>query len=133
MTAPAAAQKPLAWCFFCGRPSERRTLLRPKLRGGREQRGNVVPTCQRCERAKGIATADEFREILRRMLVFQDVRSEGLPLVFPGEGGPTIDWPKLMGRPGRPRKPVEKEGLSCRCGKWIPASKIAGHLAVCRA
>ena len=120
-------------CWFCGCPAERRTLLRPKLRGGGETRGNVVPTCQRCERAKGVTTSEEFREVLRRMLVENGVMSDGARLRFPGEGSPPIDWPKPVGRSGRPRKPVEKAGIPCRCGRWIPASRIAGHLAVCRA
>jgi hypothetical protein len=124
------AQRPRCW--FCGRPAERRTLLRPKLRGGREQRGNVVPTCQRCERAKGICTCEELREVLRRMLVENGVRADGTHLVFPGEGGPAIEWPKPVGRSGRPRKPVEKAGIACACGRWIPASRLAGHLSVCR-
>ena len=131
MSSPqASSQRPA--CFFCGRPAERRTLLRPKLRGGRESRDNVVPTCQRCERAKGITTLEEFREVLRRMLAFHGLQADGLPLRFPGEGGPTIEWPKPIGRPGRPRKPVEKAGISCACGRWIPASQLAAHLTSCR-
>lgn len=126
-----AVQRPACW--FCGRPGERRTLLTPRFRGGREQRGNVVPTCQRCEHAKGIATCEEFREILRRALVFNGAWIEGKPLRFPGEGGPVVDWPKPVGRNGRPRKPVEKAGIACRCGRWIPASQLAAHLEVCPA
>jgi hypothetical protein len=129
----ALAESSSSHCWFCGRASERRTLLRPKLRGGREQRGNLVPTCRRCEHAKGLCTAEEFREILRRTLVENDVMSDGPRLRFPGEGGPRIDWPKPVGRRGRPRKPAEKAGIPCRCGRWIPASRIAAHLSVCRA
>ncbi len=133
MTAPqTGAQRPPCW--FCGGLAERRTLLRPRLRGGREVRGNVVPTCRRCEHAKGICTVEEYREILRRMLAWNSVIVDGpVAFRFPGEGGPRFEWPKPVAQLGRPRKPVEKDGLPCRCGRWIPASQIAAHLSVCRA
>jgi hypothetical protein len=118
-------------CFFCGGPAKRCTLLRPKLRGGRKQDTNRVPACRRCTMAKGIATLEEFREMVRRMLIGKGRHNEGFHLKFPGEGAPPIAWPKLDGHAGRPRKPAEA-GLTCACGRWIVASKLAGHLSVCR-
>ena len=120
-------------CWLCGSPSTRRIFMRPKLRGGREQKANLIYTCQRCEFSKGLSTLEEYREVLRRMLVFQGVLGDGETLRFPGEGGPRIHWPKPVGRRGRPRKPVEKAGLSCACGRWIPASQLADHLTSCKA
>ena len=116
-------------CWFCGAPAERRAPLQPLLRGGRGKGANRVPACRLCEVRKGVATAGEFREIVRRTLEWN-----GIPMatfLFAGEGGPGFQWPNPAGVPGRPRKRMANSGMTCRCGRWIRADRLAGHLSRC--
>ena len=131
MSGPAkGAQRPVCW--FCGSaPAVKTIRLQPKHRGGRAEAGNVVDACQTCQWAKGIATLEEYREIRRRTLEWN-----GPPVAvlrFAGEGGRPIRWEKPRSKRGRPRKPVETQGIACACGRWIPASQLAAHLTRCTA
>jgi hypothetical protein len=122
-------------CWFCGsKRADVHAHKIPRARGGsRQSPSNLLPSCQGCARTKGWMTIGEFREITRRTLVAQRQISENIEFRFAGEGG--NPWrvkadPNLIG-PGRPRKPVEPT-VACWCGRQIPSSKLAKHLANCR-
>lgn len=48
-------------CVYCGQPAEHVDHVRPLARGGREQLGNLVPACGRCNRSKHDLLLTEWR------------------------------------------------------------------------
>lgn len=48
-------------CVYCGKDAAHVDHVMPKARGGSDDLSNLVPCCTRCNHAKGIMTAEEWR------------------------------------------------------------------------
>ncbi len=124
-------------CWFCG--STRPLVWTPqrhRLRGGTTDPDNLIRSCRGCIRARGIAAIAEYREVVRRVLVQNEIRRPDLDFRFFGEGGAPYQMPAVpRGRPrndGTLPRTRSRAGYACSCGKWILADRIPGHIAKCR-
>lgn len=77
-------------CVYCGRGRGTVDHLRPMVRGGRWQVGNLVPACERCNLYKGGRLLTELATerpdlVLHALLTNANVRLEWLRLTMPDD------------------------------------------------
>jgi hypothetical protein len=53
------------YCWYCGNKAEDVDHKVPVSKNGPNEISNLVPSCRRCNNAKGNLTVDEFREFLK--------------------------------------------------------------------
>ncbi len=129
-------------CFFCGTRLARlrQHHLTPVLRGGDHSRNNLVDSCCRCSRSKGMMTVSEFRQLVA--MVLRQNRSQSDYAQFYGEGGRPFTWPtRYLPRVGNrgtnrlrlDRAPSSVAGhIPCRwCDAWLPPRELARHQPRC--
>ena len=84
-------------CWYCGGLPEDLTVdhARPRSRGGKNEDGNLLPACDRCNNLKANQTVSEFRKwvkvrVIRRALTegFHAGDLSRIRVVFYGEGEP---------------------------------------------
>lgn len=73
---PAPGSRP---CHWCGAPATEVDHLVPVAAGGTDDLGNLVPSCQRCNRSKGKKVAAAWQASQARQPVWRSVYARRCP------------------------------------------------------
>jgi hypothetical protein len=130
-------------CWFCGRraPSPTQAHLVPRERGGPHDEWNLVCACRPCKLTKSLLTLEEFRELVRVVLVTAGKMRSHEIVIFAGEGGPGFTIPRPPRLPPGPRPAQARVPLAPRrtmdeipcmwCGRWMTVQAVAEHQPSC--
>jgi 5-methylcytosine-specific restriction endonuclease McrA len=123
-------------CYYCGKGGKKlhREHRVPLARGGGNDISNIVPSCEPCNRRKGILTDDEFFKLLEDEFAYRTAADDGSdaepPLrPFPGEvavDGKAIRVPVDRGRRSKVELPPNMKRCP-RCTRVLELDAFGKH------
>lgn len=122
-------------CYYCGKGGKKlqREHRVPLARGGSNDISNIVPSCEACNRRKGILTDDEFFKLLEDEFVYRpgdDAEADPSPPGRPFPGEVDADGKVVLVPLDRVRSKIElpPNMKRCpRCTRVLPLEAFGKH------
>jgi len=122
-------------CYYCGKGGKKlhKEHRVPLARGGANDISNIVPSCEPCNRRKGILTDDEFFKLLEDEFAYRPAGDDSDPepprRPFPGEVAADAKAVRVpVGRGRRSNVELPPNMKRCpRCTRVLPLDAFGKH------